>query len=112
MRWTMSNAYSTEGHLTVRRGLYEKSANFVEVWVLEYLAWHDGNAGEYDIVKLYICDANDVKGDGIPVKDRRVSATMSWSEAPENVRQEFREQAERIGNAVKQLDEDKAHTDG
>lgn len=99
----MSDPYSTSGHLTVRRDLHEHTA-FVEVYELESLIWAQDD--KYDIVKCHISHVNDVLKNGVPHTDDRVTTTCTWSELPEDVRDEFISQIQEAQGAILALNDE------
>jgi len=95
------NVWSASGHITVQRGL--GVAPFVEVWVFQNLLWAEGNT-DYDLVKCYICRADDPDTTGVPRKAPDTLKTqMEYEEVPEEVKREFRAQVGRINEATGRL---------
>jgi len=101
---TERETWSSGGHLTVQREV-NKATNLVEVWELEELSWHDEDrVGSYDVVKIHIARSHDVPASGVPHGDSVVSNQCSWNEVPDEVKQEFLQQAGRIDKMFELLE--------
>lgn len=98
-----SDAWDGGGKLTVQRDVND-SSSLVEVWSLKHLAWDDDNVGEYDVVKLYVADVNDVPYEGVPHSDRCVTDSCYWDELPDDVREQFISQVQRLRDAISILE--------
>lgn len=96
----MSDVWEGGGHLTVQRDL-DGNTRLVEIWELEHLAWTDDDMlGDYDVVKCWVADVNDVPHHGVPHTDDSVVDSCSFDEVPEPVRESFIEQAKNIRDAL------------
>lgn len=96
--------FSNTPHLVVTREANpDDGTNLYEFWRLESCFWQKGADAMNPIVKLYIAPWNgthDTGSDGLPSNDNRATDCCSWDETPEEVRQQFREEANKLQQAT------------
>lgn len=101
--------FTNTPHLVVvREANPDDGTNLHEFWVLKKYSWHDGvESPEDPPLKVHISPWNgtrDTARDGLPPADKRTTGSCSWSEAPKEVREEFRQEANRIQAAAATMD--------
>lgn len=85
--------YSTDGYLTVQRGL-NNGTSLVETWQIQNYNWHlDDSDGIDPTVHCYVADINE---DVPPRRKEAATSSCNFSELPESVQDEFIEQLERL----------------
>lgn len=97
--------FSNTPHLVVvREANPDDGTDLCEFWQLQSCFWHDGaDATENPVVKCYVARWNgtpDTGRDGLPPKDKRATDSCSWDETPEEVREQFREEANKLQKAA------------
>jgi hypothetical protein len=96
---------SNTPHLVVVREMNpDDGTSLHEFWKLESCFWYDGaDAADNPAVKVYVAPWNgthDTARDGLPISDDRATDCCSWDETPKEVRQQFREEANKIHQAT------------
>lgn len=100
--------FSNTPHLVViREANPNDGTNLHEFWRLEASWWRqaadDDTTIENPVLKMYVAPWNgtrDTGRDGLPPKDKRAGDSCQWSEVPEEVRDQFRQEANEIQAAT------------
>lgn len=91
-------------HLVVMRDAEYEGTNLNEFWVLQSCHWNSGDAAfESPVVQLYLAPhtgTRDVTRAGIPPQSEAIRESCSWDEVPEEVRDQFRQQAQNLSDAL------------
>lgn len=97
-----SDPFISDGLITVTRGLHSHSS-LVEIWSLRRTYWEE--PGKDAILKVWVCDLNDLGRFWVPPNGKSVSDVMNWEDAPKEIRKKFIEAMENI-NEFKELKHD------
>lgn len=91
--------FSQTPHLVVQRSL-DNGTNLHEFWVLDSAFWYDeDNMTDDPPVQVYVAPwsgTRDVTNAGIPPKSDAAHDSCHWSDTPKEVKDQFRDEANRI----------------
>lgn len=101
----MTDPISHTPHLVVIREVNpDDGTNLHEFWRLESCYWHNGaDTTDDPVVKCYVAPwsgTRDTGRDGLPPNGKRAGDSCSWSQTPEEVRQQFREEVNKLQAAT------------
>lgn len=93
---------SNTPHLVVfREANPDDGTNLHEFWKLDSCFWRGHSVNP--LVKVYVAPWSgtaDEGRDGLPIKEERASDSCSWDEAPQEIRDAFREEANKLQQSV------------
>jgi|APHM01.1.fsa_nt_gi hypothetical protein len=98
---------STTPHIVVMREVNTNDGtNLHEFWELRSCWWSE-DTGDDPVLHCYVAPWNGtgyVGRDGLPPKSDRSADTSLWSEAPEEVREQLKQEIKQMANKVEEFD--------